>query len=1134
MGTDEAQALLRRLEERGVRLLLEGDALRVSAPKGVLDERLRAELTANKPALIALLRNRTPGALARAPREGRLPVSAAQQRLWFLDQVAPGNAAYNIAGGLRLRGRFDLAALNGAFDDLIARHDALRTRIGERGGAPWLEVTDAARATIDFIDLSGEPPAQAETTVFRLANELRRTGLDMAHGPLSKLLLIRLADDHHVLASATHHVISDGWSLNLMLNEAFQLYQARVAGTGSPLAPLTFSPIDYAAWEGEQIGSRRFDDSLAYWQQALHGAPALLELPTDRPRPAAPTFRGGRLTRFIDPALIARVKSRAQRQNATAFVALMTCWQAVLHRYSGQDDIVVGTPLANRDRPEFEGLMGCLINNVVVRGRLSDNPTLAEFLDQIREQALAAFEHGQVPFDLVVERLNPQRSTSHAPVFQVLFTHLAFPVSMPPMAGLTLEPITLEPFASRFDLTCEMSVDPFGEHANMQRVDYEFSLDLFDDSSIARLHDHFEQMLAAFAADASQRIDDVPLALSASDREALGAWSCATADRDRSLCAHQLLEASAIRAPGDPALTVGGETLSYGDLDRRANRLARLLQAQGVKPRDLVAFCLDRTEDIPVTMAAAFKAGAAYVPLDPTHPQDRLRYVVEDSQAACVVTLRRFASLFDESTTRLVILDAAQDALGALSDDPLATVVDPDDLAYVIYTSGSTGRPKGVEVEHRNLVAFLDAMAREPGFRESDVLLTVTTPAFDISGLEIWLPLMKGARIVMASRVDVIDGSRLAELIRAHGVTVLQATPATWRLLLDAGWEGKADLKALCGGEAMPRDLAASLLGKVGELWNMYGPTETTIWSTLSRVVDAAGPIPIGRPIANTRVRVLDAKGRQVPIGVVGELCIGGEGVARGYRNRPDLTSEKFVVLDPLGDGPERLYRTGDLARFQNDGQLVFIGRRDHQVKVRGYRIELGEIEAVLAACRGVRECTVIVREDAPGDQRLTAYVTADPNTAFDAEAAKAALRERLPEYMTPGVFVVLDALPLTPNGKIDRAALPRPAAARPSSAGQGVDLMNPDQRRVAQIWKDLLNVDHVGLNDNFFDLGGHSLLLVKLHARLKTEFAIDLPLVELFQRTTVATQADRMNSPGRASDALERARGRAERLARA
>ncbi len=1131
----DIDALLRRLEERGVRLLLEGDALRVSAPKGVLDEALRAELTSSKPDLIAALKDRASGVLKRVTREGRLPVSAAQQRLWFLDQVDPGNPAYNIAYALRLRGLLDRTALEGAIGEFVARHEAMRTRIGERDGAPWVEVSEAARTAFEYVDLSNEPSAVGEATAMRLANQLGRIRFDMARGPLSKLMLFRLADDHHILASSIHHVVFDGWSLSLMLSEIFRSYLARISGEGSPAAPLAYSPLDYAAWETEQVASRRFDRSLVYWKQALQDAPAVMDLPGDRPRPRTPSRGGARLVRFIDPALIARVKARAQQQNATTFMALMACWQAVLHRYSGQDDLVVGTPLANRDRAEFEGLVGCLINNVVVRGRLDGNPTLAEFLDQITGQALQAFEHGQVPFDLVVEHINPPRSMSHAPIFQVLFTHIALPIGVPSAAGLHPEPIALETAASRFDLACEMSVDPFGEHVNQQRANYEFSLDLFEPSTIARLHQHFEQMLLAFVDDASQRIGDVPLKSSASDSALLESWSFASMEHDRSQCTHHLFEAAAAASPDAPALTVADETFSYGALDRSANRLARLLKDQGVRPKDLVAFCLDRTADIPVTMAAAWKAGAAYVPLDPAHPQERVRYVVEDARAACVVTLRRFASMFDASKTRVVILDELQEALEALSHEPLSTPVDSSDLAYVIYTSGSTGRPKGVEVEHRNLVAFLDAMAREPGLEAGDVLLAVTTPAFDISGLEIWLPLTRGARIVMALRVDVIDGWRLGELIDMAGVTVLQATPATWRLLLDAGWKGKAGLRALCGGEAMPRDLAENLLGRVGELWNMYGPTETTIWSTACRVLEVGSGISIGRPIANTSVHILDANGRQVPIGVVGELCIGGEGVARGYRNRPDLTNEKFVVVDTVGKGHYRIYRTGDLARFRSDGQLMFVGRRDHQVKVRGYRIELGEIEAVLSSCPDVRECVVIVREDQPGDQRLVAYLTVKGTNPFDAEAAKNILKERLPEYMTPVVFVVLEKLPLTPNGKIDRSALPRPVApVRPAGADLAAELMSPAQRRVARIWQTLLAIDYVGINDNFFDLGGHSLLLVKLHAALKGEFGIELPLVELFQRTTVAAQADRMTSTSRPSEALERARGRAERLARA
>ena len=1133
MGRAEAEALYERMEARGVRLVLEGDALRVSAPKGLLDERLRAELTANKPQLLELLRARAPLVPHRTPRDGRLPVSAAQQRLWFLNQVDPGNAAYNIAGAVRLLGRLDRAAFDRALADLIDRHEALRTRISERDGSPWLEISDAARARVDWLDLSGEPPAEAEARVQRLANELGRSAFDMQRGPLSRLQILRLADDHHVLASSTHHVISDGWSLSLLLSEVFALYQAHAAGRAPALAPLTLGPVDHAAWERELIATHRFAPSLAFWKQALHGAPAALELPTDRTRPAKPGLQGRRLARFIDLRLIDRVKVRAQQQGATLFMALMTNWQAVLHRYSGQDDIVVGTPLANRDRPEFEGIIGCLINNVVVRGRLDDNPTLAEFLDQIRERSLQAFEHGRVPFDLVVEHVNPPRSTSHAPIFQVLFTHMNFPSGIPPTAGLTLSPVILEPQASRFDLACEMSVDLFGEHANQQRVTYEFSRDLFDDATIAQLHDHFAQMLTAFADDASQRILDVPLTLSADDVATLDAIAVSI-DHDRGLCVHQWFESQVAATPDRPAVTAGGRTFSYADVDRQANRLARLLLAHGVERGDSVAFCLDRTVDIPVAMAAVLKAGAAYVPLDPTHPQDRLRYIVADSEARCVLTLRAFAPLFADDATPLLFIDALHAELGRLDAASPAVEVAADALAYVLYTSGSTGRPKGVEVEHRNVVAFLRAMAREPGMSRDDVLLAVTTPAFDIAGLEIWLPLVCGARLVMASRSDVIDGARLGTLLAAHDVTVMQATPATWRLMLDAGWNGAARLTALCGGEAMPRDLATRLLGRVGTLWNMYGPTETTIWSTVSRVAHAAGPISIGLPIANTVVRVVDARGQQTPPGVVGELCIGGEGVARGYRKRAELTAEKFVELEPLPGRRERLYRTGDLARFRRDGQLEFIGRRDHQVKVRGYRIELGEIEAVLAAQHDVRQCVVIVREDLPGDQRLTAYLTMQPGARFDADAAKLGLRERLPDYMIPAAFVVLDVLPLTPNGKVDRAALPRPLVAAPTGVERADDLMNAVQRRVAAVWSDVLHVERVGLHDNFFDIGGHSLLLVKLHAQLKATFAVELPLVELFQRTTVVAQAERMSSPTAPSDALERARARAARITHA
>jgi amino acid adenylation domain-containing protein len=681
--------------------------------------------------------------------------------------------------------------------------------------------------------------------------------------------------------------------------------------------------------------------------------------------------------------------------------------------------------------------------------------------------------------------------------------------------------------ASRFDLTLDLVEVEDGLGAT-----YEFATDLFEQVTIERLHTHFETLLGGIVADSMRRIGDLPL-VTPEESRVLENWNDTVLEHDRRLCVHHLLEASARLRPESLAVSDGQTGLTYAQLNERANRLANLLRARGVVRGALVAVCLDRTADMPVALAAVLKAGAAYVPLDPTHPADRLSYVLQDAGVSCVIALSQFAERLTDGHAPLLRLDEVESELAAQSAAAPGVDSKPEDLAYVIYTSGSTGRPKGVEIEHRNVVSFLQSMRREPGLEASDVLLAVTTLSFDIAGLEMWLPLTVGARIVVASRSDLLDGERLMTLITENGVTVLQATPATWRVLLEAGWEGRSTLKALCGGEALQRDLAMSLVERVGALWNVYGPTETTIWSTVNCIRAAHGSIPIGHPIANTRVYVLEPSGRAAPVGVAGELCIAGEGVARGYRNRPDLTAEKFVSIT-LPDGrSERVYRTGDLARFRDDGQLEFMGRRDTQVKVRGYRIELGEIETVLATHVGVKECVAVVREDTPGDQRLIGYVVPSAESRFDADAGRATLRAKLPEYMLPNQFVVLEALPLTPNGKIDRKALPAPQAVAVSddaaSSSEEV-LMTPAQRRVAEVWRDVLSVARIGLHENFFDLGGHSLLLVKLHGALGREFGRDIALVELFQRTTVAAQAERMSSDAVVSDALGRAKARAVR----
>ena len=1126
---EPAAALLERLRGQDVRVTLEGDRLRVNAPKGALTEDLKAAIAARRGELVEALRaaGGAPRATPRPiPRTPPLPVSPVQHRLWFLDRLAPGRSHLPLAVSARFRGPLDPDLLRRALEQLARRHESLRTRIGERDGGPELEILEAADVELERIDVSELPAAAREEEARRRTGERLRRPFDLARGRVAAYLLSRLAPDDHVLTVGLHPAVADRWSLVVAIRDLCRLYDALAAGRAPELAPLTLQHVDWSAWKREQLRSGELGPHLAHWTRELAGAPALLELPADRVRPAVQSFRGGRLSRCLDTELVEALRQVGRRHETTLHAVLLAAFQALLHRCSGQEDLVTGSPVANRDLPELEGVVGCFADDVAVRARLAGNPTFAELLAQVKRATLGALDHRDLPFDVLVESLRPERNAHHAPLFQVSFSLQPLAPDLAAPAGLTVELVDPpDAGGSRFDLALDL-VERGGE----LRATWEYARDLFDEGTVARLHGHLGRLLRAAAADPATRVQDLPLLTPADEGLLLGEWNETSLEHDRSRCVHQLLEASARATPGAPAVVAGGVTLDYRALDERANRLARLLAARGVTPGSRVAVCVDRTEDMPVAVAAVLKAGAAYVPLDPTHPAERLRYTLEDAGVACAVTLARFAPLLAEARSPLVLLDEVGPELASLPATPPPVAVKPEDRAYVIYTSGSTGRPKGVEVEHRNVVSFLEAMRRAPGLGAEDVLLSVTTLSFDIAGLELWLPLSTGARVVLASRADVLDGERLMGLLDRHRITVMQATPSTWRLLLDAGWTGKPDLKALCGGEALPRDLAAALAPRVGELWNMYGPTETTIWSTVDRVEDPAGPLTIGRPIHGTRVYVLEASGQPAPIGVSGELCIAGEGVARGYLNRPELTREKFATIALPGGRTERAYRTGDVARFRADGRIEFLGRRDHQVKVRGYRIELGEIEAVLARHPGVKACVVSVREDAPGDRRLVGYVV-EGGAPFDADAARAALRVELPEYMVPNVFLVLDALPLTPNGKVDRKALPAPAvSAGPARDDAAEALMTPAQRRVAGSWREVLRVDRIGLHDNFFDLGGHSLLLVKLHAALKREFASDLGLVELFQWTTVAAQAARLSGTAGSDGALRRAQDRAAR----
>lgn len=1125
--------LLARLARLDIRLALDGDKLTVSAPKGALTPALRDELGRRKDEVKAHLgqaaaRTATKAdaksalAMTAIPRASDMPISHTQQRLWFLRQMDPGNHAYNIQTTLHLQGRLSVPALERTLADLLTRHESLRTRFISVEGTPRCVVESSVAVHLEQMDVSHLPQEERLAAGLQHALHVSQRPFDLTRAPLLHVALIRLGPDDHLFVNVFDHIVSDGLSLMVWISELRLLYEGEMAGRVPALPPLQVQYLDYAEWERRVFADGVLDAHVDFWKKQLAGLPSMLSLPADRPRPPVQTANGGRASLQLSPAFSGQLKAFARNEGATLFMLLLSAFEVLLHRHTGETDIAVGSAIANRSRTELEGVIGFFANNIVLRAHLAGNPTVREVIAQAREASLDAYAHQDMPFDMLVDVLGVSRELDHSPIFQVMFVLQSMSLTGFDMGGVKCQMVELPVTAARFDLT----VDVFDLDMGL-RVYFEYNADLFDAITMERLLGHYEAVLKAFVDAPDARIADLPL-LSPDEQQLLLGWNNTDMAYPTEQTVHGLFEQQVARTPDAVAVVFEDVSLSYAELNGRANQLAHHLRSLGAGAGSLVGVWMERSADMVVAVLGVLKAGAAYVPLDPGFPKDRIDYMMEDAELRIVVTQ---ASLVDglPAGVQGVSLDTDAPTLSALPCGNPVAIGTESDLAYVIYTSGSTGRPKGVMLEHRSVVNFLLSMHREPGISASDHFVAVTTLSFDIAGLELHGPLTIGGTVVLASRATALDGLRLAALLDSSEATLLQATPATWRLLLESGWRGRPGLKMLCGGEGLPRDLADKLLATGGELWNMYGPTETTIWSTVSRVTDTQRAISIGRPIANTQVYVLEPSGLPAPVGVGGELCIGGDGLARGYRKRDDLTAEKFVTLDLPGVGPRRVYRTGDVVRFLADGRMEFVGRRDHQVKVRGFRIELGEIETVLSRHAGLKDNVVIVREDTPGDQRLVAYVVPQPGVELETEGMRTTLRVQLPEYMVPNLFVVLEALPLTPNGKVDRKALPAPVASGPTVEDEIDDaLMTPMQRQVAALWRGILNIERVGLHANFFDLGGHSLLLVRLQSAMQREFGKEFPLVELFQRTTVAAQAERMSTPVGASGALERARARA------
>jgi amino acid adenylation domain-containing protein len=1048
------------------------------------------------------------------------PLSFAQQRLWVLDRLEPNSSVYNLPIPLRLKGKLKVDALRDSLTAILRRHEVLNSTFGERDGTPVQIVPVSAAASLAFTDLSGFPVQEREAKARDIAKLDARKPFDLSRGPVFRSSLVKLDEQDHVLLLTPHHIVFDGWSRGVLLKELLSHYAAFVNRQPVSLPEVAIQYSDYAIWQRENLRGEKLAKQSQYWREQLAGAPAGLDLPIDHPRPPLQTFNGGQYPVLLSRTLQDSLNQLSRQENTTFFMTLLAAFNVLLARYSGQEDVVIGTPIAGRNRAELESLIGFFVNTLALRTNVSGEPTFRQLLSRVRETCLKAYAHQDLPFEKLVEELKPERDTSRNPMFQVMFALQNVPVEeSKSSAGLVIERFNVgEGTTSKFEISLFAI-----EGSNGLRLCFEYNTDLFKKATIVRMAQHFQTLLESIVVDASRPISELPWFSQAERQQVLIDFNRTELDYDRDLGLHQLFEQQAERTPTAPALVFGEEQLSYAELNRRANQLARYLRNRGVGVESRVGLYLERSPEMLVALLGVLKAGAAYVPLDPAYPSDRIAFIVEDAQLPLLLTEERLVAQLSAHAAPVVRLDADWPNIASEPGDNLAVEVRPRNLAYVLYTSGSTGKPKGVQIEHGNVVNFLCSMQREPGLTADDVLLAVTTLSFDIAGLELYLPLTVGARIVLATREQAVDGSQLQRLLTESRISTMQATPATWRLLIESGWTGKADLKVLCGGEALPRELAEQLLPRCAELWNMYGPTETTIWSSVFRVRDTKWTMaPIGRSIANTQMYVLDKHLRPLPIGVVGELYIGGDGLARGYLNRPELTSERFVPSPFSADLGDRLYRTGDLVRYRSDGNLIFLGRIDNQIKVRGFRIELGEIESVLSEHPAVKQSVVIAREDVAGGQQLVGYVIPDVTKAAVFQNLIPELRkwlsDRLPNYMVPSAIVALDGFPLTPNGKVDRRALPVPHVIRHERTVPPRDQL---ERMLVGLWEKLLAVKPISVTDNFFELGGHSLLAVRLMREIQAVTGKALPLATLFEGATIEYLAGQLRQGGQYSEEI-------------
>jgi len=1045
----------------------------------------------------------------KAARSKTVPTSFSQQRLWFLNRFEPDSPAYNIARPLRMQGALNVPVLRQTLNLILARHDVLRGRFELAGSQPVQLIAPRLEIDLPEVDLQHLTAGEREAEVSRRAIADAAMPFDLTQAPLMRVCLLKLAPEEQVLLLTMHHIISDGWSMGKFVREMAAIYQALNTGQPVELPELQIQYADFARWQREWLQGEVLEEQLGYWKQHLAGAPAVLDLPIARPRPATLTINGSHLTTILPAQLKSALNELSRREGATMFMTLLAAFKTLLYRYSGQDDLVVGSPIAGRNRVELEGLIGFFVNTLPMRTSLAGNPTFRELLRRVRETALAAYAHQDVPFEKIVEGVQPPRSLNYTPIFQVAFALQNQPRAAFSLPELKVAALRREYDTAKFDLTLFMTETEDGLGCWL-----EYNTDLFPKSTISHLLDHFQVLLEAIVANPDQTIAEMPLLTETEVRQTVVEWNETRVDFGKSETLPELFERQVERTPAALALIWGDQQVTYRELNGRANQLARQLRGLGVGPDIRVAVVLERSIQLVVGLLAVLKAGGAYVPVDPAYPDQRLAFMVEDAGALVLLTEASLVERLPGAQAPIICLDRDREKIAAAEEQNLVRSAGSDNLAYVIYTSGTTGRPKGVQITHEALFNLIRWHHNAFQVTAEDRATQLAGMGFDACGWELWPYLTKGASVHLADEESRMAAAQLRDWLVACAITISFVPTPVAESLLSLDWPPATALRALLtGGDRLHSYGAAGLKFKVV---NNYGPTESTVVATsgaLSRA-EGTGELPsLGRPIANTEVYLLNSHGQPQPVGVPGEIYLGGSGLARGYLEDSELTSEKFVPHPFSREPGKRLYRTGDLARYGTDGSIHFLGRIDHQVKLRGYRIELGEIEAALREHSGIMDTVVIVRESPQGNRDLVAYVASQSDGELVAQL-RARLKTKLPDYMVPAYFVVLDAFPLTPNGKIDRQALPSPQRIQADAPPRSRPA-NQVEQQLAVIWQEVLDREQVGVNDNFFEIGGHSLLAVRLLVEIEKVFGQKIPLVSLFQNATIASLGKLLTTTG-------------------